>query len=133
MKTIKNYLYRFGYKAELLWGLVVTVFSSALFFFTAYAQTPARGISVTNTAEINSKVLCPIFNSIFDILMVVSVIMILWAAFTYMRAQDNPEKVTEATKTITYAAVGIVVALCAKVFPAVVGSIFTVTGLAACS
>ena len=131
MKTIKDYLYRFGYKMQLLGGIAITVLGSAFFFFTAHAQTPS--ISVTSVTDINNNVLCPIFNSLFDIFMVVSILMILWAGFTYMRAMDDAEEVTKATKTITYAAVGIVIALLAKVAPAVVGSVFNVTGLSSCS
>jgi hypothetical protein len=129
---MKNYLYRFGCKAQLLGGLVITVLGNALFFFTAYAQTTAQGIQISNVSQINTSILCPIFNAIFSVLMVVSIIMILWGGFTYMRAQDDAEKVHRATLTITYAVVGIVVALCAKAAPNVIGSIFSVTSLTSC-
>ena len=59
--------------------------------------------------------------------------MVFWGSFTYMRAQDDAEKVSEASKTLTYAAVGIVVALCAKAFPIVIGGIFpSVGGITSC-
>jgi len=76
-------------------------------------------------SDISTNVLCPIFNAIFYVLMFVSILMILWAAFTYMRAEDDSERVTRATKTITYAVVGIAVALCARAAPIVIGSIFS--------
>jgi hypothetical protein len=133
MKTMNNYLYRFGYKAQLLCGSVVTVFASAFSFFTAYAAAPAaQGIVVSSVSDINSKVLCPVFNALFWILMVVSMLMVLWAAFKYMKAMGDAEDVLIATKTITYAAVGIIVALCAKALPIVVGSIFGITSLTSC-
>ena len=134
MKTIKNYLYRVSYKAQLLEGIVVTVFGNAVFLFTAHADNTqtAQGINITNVSQINTNVLCPIFNNMFLILMVVSIIMILWGAFKYMKANGDAAEVTEATKSITYAGVGIAVALIAKAFPIIVGSIFGVTGLTSC-
>ena len=47
-----------------------------------------------------------------------------WAAFTYLTAEDDTEKVHRATKTLTFAAVAIVVALVAKGFPYLIMSIF---------
>lgn len=136
MKTIKNHLYRFGSKAQLLGGLAITAFVNTLFLFTANIagaqMTPSPGLNITDVNQINSKVLCPIFNSTFFILMSISIIMILWAAFTYMRAEDDADKVSRATKTITYAVVGIAVALLAKAAPLIIGSIFGVEGLTTC-
>ena len=104
---------------------------NAALLFTAHAQT--QGINVTNVDTLRSNVLCPIFDAAFWILMGVSILMVFWASFTYMRAQDDAEKVSEASKTLTYAAVGIVVALCAKAFPIVISGIFpSVGGITSC-
>jgi hypothetical protein len=120
MKKIKNNLYRLSWKMQQAAALIIIGLANVVMLSTVNAA----GITgVTSVDTLNSVVLCPIFEGLFDIFMVVSVIMILWAAFTYMRAQDDAEKVTQATKTITYAAVGIVVALVAKVFPEIVSSI----------
>ena len=54
--------------------------------------------------------------------------MALWAAFTYVTAGDDTEKTTKARKILMYAAIGIVVALIADGFPALIGSIFNVPG-----
>jgi len=60
----------------------------------------------------------------FWVLMAVSVIMVMWAAYTYLTAGDDTEQVHRATKTLTYAAVAILVALIAKGFPYLVATIF---------
>jgi len=71
-----------------------------------------------------SKVLCNITAYFFWIVITVSVIMILYAAMTYATAGSDTEKTSKARRTITYAAVGIAVALLAYGFPAIVGSLF---------
>jgi hypothetical protein len=63
-------------------------------------------------------------NWMFDILLTLSVIMVMWAAYVYLTAGDDTEKVHKATKTLTYAAVAILVALLAKGFPNIIASIF---------
>jgi TRAP-type C4-dicarboxylate transport system permease small subunit len=70
--------------------------------------------------------MCSVVNWLFYILIVFSVIMVLIAGFRYLTANGDPEKVSKATKTITYAAIAIVVALIAKGFPTLIGSFFQV-------
>jgi uncharacterized membrane protein YidH (DUF202 family) len=60
----------------------------------------------------------------FFILIGLAVIMVLWAAYLYVIAQEDTEKTNKARRTLTYAAVAIIVALLAKGFPMVVASIF---------
>jgi len=69
----------------------------------------------------------------FELLIVLSIIMIMVAAYKYLTAGSDAEKVTSAHKTITWAAVAIVVALLAKGFPAIVRSIFSDSGSGAAS
>ena len=119
MKKLKNNLYRLSWKLQQAAALIVLGLANAFMLSTAHAQ-----VTIGSVGDLNSKILCPIFDNLFSIFMVVSVLMILWAAFTYMRAQDDAEKVTQATKTITYAAVGIIVALIAKSFPDIIATVF---------
>jgi hypothetical protein len=92
---------------------------SVLIAFPALADT----LTITNTAGVQSS-LCNILNWMFWILLDVSVIMILYAAYLYVFAKDDAEQITQAKKTIFYAALGIAAALLAKGFPGLVGSIF---------
>ena len=67
-------------------------------------------------------------------LIVISIAMFLVGGYTYATSGGNSEKVGHATKTLTYAAIGIVVAIVAKGIPLLVGSFLGVTsGLNACN
>ena len=59
-------------------------------------------------------------NWIFYIIMIVVAIMILYAAFLYLTSQGNPEGPQKANKLITYAIIGLVIALLARAIPAAV-------------
>lgn len=67
--------------------------------------------------------LCNIVGYFFWFILALSVIMILWAAYTYITAGDDTEKTSKARKIITYAAIGIAVALISNAFPAIINSI----------
>lgn len=54
---------------------------------------------------------------IFTILVVLSVFMILFAAFQFVTGGDNPETLSAARQKIIWAAVGIVIALLARAIP----------------
>ncbi len=71
---------------------------------------------------------CSIVSWMFFILSALCTIMILWGAFLYLTAGDDTEKVHTATKTITYAAIGILVALLAKALPQTIANIFRLSG-----
>jgi len=57
---------------------------------------------------------------IFYILLLVSVVMIVIGAFSFMTAAGNPEKAGKAKSLIIYAVVGLVIALIAKMVPSIV-------------
>ena len=75
---------------------------------------------------------CLIVNVIFTILLVVVVVFIILAAFSYLTAGGDPEKVKAANQKLIYAAVALVVALIAKGVPAIVTSFFGVGTFTAC-
>ena len=85
------------------------------------ANTPDGGVYDTQDL---GKVFCNIIAIFFWIVIVISIIMILLAAFNYVTAGDDTEKTTKARKMLTYAAVGIAVALLAEGFPQIIGSVF---------
>ncbi len=66
--------------------------------------------------------LCIVFAWMFYFLIVVAVIMVVVAAFKYLTAGGDPEKVKSAGATLMYAAVAIGVALLAKAVPLIVGN-----------
>lgn len=86
-------------------------------------QSPTPPAPVTDAADL-SELLCSIVGWFFWIVIVISIIMILFSAYTYVTARDDQEKTSKARKTLTYAAVGIAVALIAGGFPTLIASVF---------
>ena len=68
----------------------------------------------------------------FYFLIVLAVIFVIVAAFKYLTAAGDPEKVKAAGATLLYAAVAIGVALLAKAVPLVVGSFVGASGVSSC-
>ena len=95
----------------------------------AYAQnqgaTNATQISISSTDALFCLI-SQLFDFLFYLLIALSVVMIIVAAYRYLTAQDDSEKVGKATKTLTYVAVAVAVALIAKGFPLLIGDIFSV-------
>ena len=53
----------------------------------------------------------------------VSIIMVIWAAYLYVTSEGDAEKPSQARKMVLYAAVGIIIALLARGFPTIIGSL----------
>ncbi len=64
----------------------------------------------------------------YTIFFIIAVFMILLAAYTYLTAQAEPEKIKNATNQIIYAAIAIVVALLAVSINVIVKSIVEPSG-----
>lgn len=91
------------------------------------------GTSNTPTTNVTSllsvlQLLCIVFGWFFYGLIILAVIFILWAAFKYLTAGGEPEKVKQAGSILLYAAVAVAVALLAKAVPMVVGSFLGASG-----
>lgn len=107
------------------------LFAQATFSIT---HTEYSGISAPVTSVQGLiNLLCKAFDYMFYFLIALSIIMGLVAAFNYVTAGDNAEKVSKANKIILYAAIGVAIALLAKGIPLIVGSFFNVSsGLNSC-
>jgi hypothetical protein len=84
----------------------------------AYAQS-----GTVTTQNGLGDLLCNVVSWMVYVLIIVCTIMIVWAAYLYVIGGDDTEKVTKARQTITWAAVGLGVALIAKGFPELVASL----------
>jgi flagellar biosynthesis protein FlhB len=105
--------------------LSVPTFGMIAITHIAMAQTSGNTITAPITDEQDLKdLLCNVIAWFFWIIIVISVIMVLVAAFDYVTAGDDTEKTSRGRRRLTYAAVGIAVALLAAGFPAIVASIF---------
>ena len=108
----------------------------------AFAQTtiippgPAAGTNIpqSNITSLQTILndLCVVFAWMFYFLIVVAVIFVIVAAFKYLLAGGDPEKVKAAGATLLYAAVAIGVALLAKAIPLVIGSFLGASGVTSC-
>jgi len=109
---------------------VPTVASAGLFedIFGGIFNWGGTGTSVDNaptTAPTNDvmSVLNNITNWLFAILLIVAAIAIIIAAFTFVTAQGDPEKVKTARQFVIYALIGVLVAILARGLVALVGKI----------
>jgi uncharacterized membrane protein len=75
---------------------------------------------------------CVIFSWAFYFLIALAVIFVLVAAFKYLTAGGDPEKVKAAGSTLLYAAVAIGVALLARAVPLVIGSFLGAGQVSSC-
>jgi len=74
--------------------------------------SPAGKGTVENVSQV-VKITIDIVRWAYTIFFIIAVFMILMAAYTYLTAQANPEKITKATNQIIWASVAIAVALIA--------------------
>lgn len=83
--------------------------------------------TVTNIAQIlNTASVCAVIGWIFWLLLMMSIIFTLVAAFRYLTAAGDPEKVKRAGATLLYVVIAVVVALLAKGFPFIISNFFGV-------
>ncbi len=88
-----------------------------------YIDTPPAQV-ITDIEEVFDW-LREIVNWVFVAIMILVVLMILWAAFDFITAGGSEDKTNSAKKKLTYAIIGIVVALLAWTIPYVVQSFIT--------
>ena len=102
---------------------ISAVFSVLFLALTAPVFAQATPAVISDTAGVHSQI-CNVFSWMFWILISVSIIMVMWAAFLYVTAQDDAEQTTQAKRALFYAAIGIIVGFLARGFPLLVASIF---------
>jgi hypothetical protein len=104
-------------------GAILSLLGSSL----AQAQTlcdPLGGNGCAPGTETFASVANNVANFlVYDIAIPLSVIMVLVGAFQFMTGGGDPEKISQARKTILYAAIGLAVALMAGGITSIVKSI----------
>lgn len=103
---------------------IVTNGSLALLLLPVFAS--AVGVQKPPTTigkfeDLLDKV-CTLTDYMFTLLLILSIFFVILAAFQYLTAGGDPEKVEGANKQILYAAVAIVIALFARAVPNVIYS-----------
>ena len=67
--------------------------------------------------------LCVVVGYVFAVLIFLAIVFVIYAAFLYLTAAGDPEKVKKANATILYAAIGIAIAILAKFLPSIVAGL----------
>jgi len=102
--------------------------------FTKSASGATMPTNIITSASDVTALFCGALLWMFWGLITFSVAMFLVGGYTYATSAGDPEKVGKATKTLTYAAIAVAVALIARGVPILIGTIFGVTsGLDVCT
>jgi hypothetical protein len=108
--------------------------------FMAYAQIPSPTAPTQGNvpqSNINSlqtvlNTVCIVFSWMFYFLIALAVVFIVVAAFKYLTAGGDAEKVKGAGQTLLYAAIAVGVALLARAIPLIVASFLGAGTLSTC-
>jgi len=115
-------------------GLIVTLAVISAFALPALAQPGPIPHSVCETARegalacLWNRIVCVVVLWIFAIVIIISFIMLLVAALKFMTGGGDPKEVESARKLLTFAIVGLIVALLARVIILVVAGLLGITG-----
>lgn len=94
----------------------------------AGAQVPGAPSEPAPIAA-NQSTIYHIINNVisiaFYVLMLLAILFILWAAFNYLTAAGNPEKVETAQKMLLYAVIAIVIGVLARSIPFIIATFVT--------
>ncbi len=78
---------------------------------------PAQNVSFSTL----SGALCTTVAWIFTLLVILTVIYVLFAAYNYLTSSGEEEKIKKANHQLLYAAIALIVAILSKAIPAFVG------------
>jgi len=98
----------------------------------AQPNIPNSPINSINDVIGTGGIFCDIFRYLFALLIILAVIFVIVAAFKYLTAAGDPEKVKSANHQLIYAAVAIIVALVARAIPSIVSTLIGGGTLASC-
>ncbi len=90
------------------------------------------GTNVTTVQAFLDRI-CAIVNLLFTVLIIAAIIFIIIAAFNYLTAGGDPEKIKKASNQLLYAAIAVAVALFSKAIPLVVANLFGGQGVTGCT
>lgn len=110
-------------KDSMLWlarasSLLLTV-GGPLIAYGIEVQTPPN---ITTFSQLMTRV-CNLMNVLFTVLVVIAVIFVLFAAYRYLTAAGEAEKVKSANYQLLYAGIAIVIAILARGAPVVVANV----------
>lgn len=125
MKKLKQFVLNFGMPVALL-ALPIVAAAQIATGAPAAPTAPVTSLTAVGTS------LCNITGWLFYFLIILAVIFIIIAAFKYLTAAGDPEKVKAASHMLLYAAIAIVVGIIAKAVPSLIGSVLGSTTSTGC-
>jgi protein-S-isoprenylcysteine O-methyltransferase Ste14 len=109
---------------KVLSGLILTGFLAILLLpITVMAQLPEPGIEGEEDFWL---IIGRIVGWFVMAVIVVAVVMIIWAGFSFMTASGDAEKAKKARNTLTYALIGVIIVLGVRVLLNLVASLVDV-------
>ena len=99
-------------------GLLVALLLPML-VFAAPTLKPRDSLTIDNVVNTIDN----IANALFTIFVAVTVFFVLYAAYLYLKSGGEPEETGEARNYLIFAAVGVAVAIFARVLPGLVESL----------
>lgn len=105
-------------------GAKIAAVPSLALPFLAFAQVDQLP-TVQNVSNVQGLqlVICRVAGFVFGFLIILAIVYVLVAAFRYLTAGGDPEKITKANHTLIYAAVAVAVAVLARAVPLIASSL----------
>jgi len=104
--------------------LAVAVIGAIMAPFAFAADVPEIPPGPQNYDELLA-IVNTILGWLFAILLIMSAVVILMAAYTYVTSKGDPAKIKEATNMIVYAAIGLIIALLSNVLRNIIPTVLS--------
>lgn len=121
MSKIISFIERYGLQAFAVASAIVAPMAASA-VLTSPSITIPSNTGLGSLTGVSSE-LTAIADWMFYFLIILAVIFVVVAAYRYLTAAGDPEKVKSANKTLLYAAIALLVGILARAIPSLVGSI----------
>ena len=107
--------------------------ATAVMPYIAWAQGKQPAPTPITTLPGVLQAICTAVDWIFTFLIIIAIIFVLVAAFKYLTAGGDPEKVKSASHNLIYAAVAVAIGIIAQGVPLIVITFFTGVSFTGCT
>jgi len=109
---------------------IFSIFFLSLFCLTSFAFAQVTQVTIDNplgTTTFNGLLTDKIIPGVVGIIAALSTIMITIAGILYLTSAGSPERINTAKKALTYAIIGLVIAIAAGSIAAIIKNVLGVT------
>ncbi len=104
--------------------MVVGLASAAVSLLPVLALAQSQPPQIFTSAQAFQQFICTtVVGWMFTFLVILAIVFVLIAAYRYLTAAGDPEKVSAASHTLIYAAIAVAVALLARGIPLIIGTL----------